>query len=120
MTKVQRLKLSREERSAINKINGLKSAAKRKLHGGFTHRGKNHPGIPNMPLKHPAMYTSDYIIFHRYAKMTGMLKLDLMHELVAPLKAKLGETGGKDSWSIALENEMNGRAEQQALEAEEY
>ena len=103
MTKIQKLKLSREARSEINRKNALKGAEKRRKNGGFTHRGKSHCGVPNMPLKHVAMYTADYIVYHRYAKMTSKTKLDLLHELIAPLKAKLGDQGGNDAWAQAVE-----------------
>lgn len=105
MNKIKRLKMSREKRSEINRKNAMKAVEKRRKNGGFTHRGKAHPGIPNMPLKHVAMYTADYIVYHRYAMMTGKTKLDIMHELIAPLKDKL--VGHEpDAWAQAIE-QMN-------------
>lgn len=102
MTKVKKLKMSREQRSIINRKNAMRSVELRKMAGGFTWRGKSHSGVPGMPLKHCAMYTTDYIIYHRYAMKMKMTKLDLLHELIAPLKAKL-DGHEPDPWVKVVE-----------------
>lgn len=79
-------RLSRSARSFINQENLLASPAARAKAGWGQRRRKEMRG---MPTKLVRMYTSDYIAFHRYCLLTGMTKVDAMHDCIAPLHEKL-------------------------------
>ena len=86
--KPKKPRLSREERSIINLRNLVGSPPARALAGWGQRR---RPEMKGVPLKLLHAYTPDYVVFHRYCLLTGLTKVDAMHDLMAPLYDKVKE-----------------------------
>jgi len=83
---MKKSRLSKEARSFINLENLVNSPAARALAGWGQRRA---PSMKGVPVKLLRAYTPDYILFHKVALRLGISKLDLMHEIVEPLKERL-------------------------------
>ena len=81
-------RLSREVRSFINLENLVNSPAERAKAGWGQRRRKEMKGVPIKLLR---CYTPDYIVFHRYCLLTGLTKVDALHDLMAPLYERVRE-----------------------------
>ena len=86
--KPRKPRLSREARSWINLENLVGSPPARAKAGWGQRRRKEMKGIPIKLLR---VYTPDYIVFHRYCLLTGLTKVDAMHDLMAPLYERVKE-----------------------------
>lgn len=87
-TKHRKPRLSREARSWINLENLIGSPPARAKAGWGQRRRKEMKGIPIKLLR---CYTPDYVVLHRYCLLTGLTKVDAMHDLMQPLYAKVEE-----------------------------
>ena len=81
-------RLSREARSFINLENLVNSPAERAKAGWGQ---KRRPEMKGVPIKLLRVYTPDYIVFHRYCLLTGISKIDAMHDILAPLQERVKE-----------------------------
>ena len=86
-------RLSRAERSIINLQNLAGSPAARAKAGWGQHRRPEWKGVPKKLL---GVYTPDYIVFHKWCRMTGLTKLDALHDILAPLYEKVREMEEKE------------------------
>ena len=91
--KLKPRRLSREARSFINLENLVNSPAERAKAGWGQRRRKEMKGVPIKLLR---CYTPDYIVFHRYCLLTGLTKVDALHDLMAPLYERVKELEAKD------------------------
>ena len=96
-TKPRKPRLSREARSWINLENLVGSPPARAKAGWGQRRRKEMKGVP---LKLLNVYTPDYIVFHRYCLLTGLTKVDAMHDLMAPLYERVKELEANEKPTI--------------------
>lgn len=89
---MKKVRLSREERSIINLRNLANSPTERAKAGWGQRRRPEFKGVPEKLLR---VYTPDYIVFHRYCMLTGVSKIDAMHDILAPLRDKVRELEAK-------------------------
>lgn len=85
-------RLTREERSIINLKNLAGSPAARAKAGWGQHRRPEWKGVPKKFL---CVYTPDYIVFHKWCRLTGLAKIDALHDVLAPLYDKVREMEAK-------------------------
>ena len=86
--KPKKPRLSKEARSWINLENLVNSPAARAKAGWGWRRRKEMKGVPIKLLR---VYTPDYVVFHKYCLLNRLTKVDAMHDLMAPLYAKVEE-----------------------------
>lgn len=86
--KTKKPRLSRLARSFINRENLINSPSARAKAGWGQRRRAD---MKNIPTKLLRIYTPDYIVFHRYCLLTGLAKVDALHDIIAPLYERVKE-----------------------------
>lgn len=86
--KIKKPRLSRLARSFINRENLINSPSARAKAGWGQRRRTD---MKNIPTKLLRIYTPDYIVFHRYCLLTGLAKVDALHDVIAPLYERVKE-----------------------------
>jgi hypothetical protein len=86
--KPKKQRLSREARSFIYLENLVNSPRVRAKAGYGQRRRPEFKGVPEKLLR---VYTPDYLVFHRYCLLTGLTKVDALHDLMASLYERVKE-----------------------------